>query len=55
MTLDCAKKYRIKFNALIINKVPNNSIVSEKYFIDKFKAFSEIVIFSFYSKIWKFK
>ena len=50
MTLVCAKKYWIKIKGLIINNVPNNPIVCEKYFIEKIKAFSDIEILALIPK-----
>jgi len=54
MTLDCAKKYEINVKGLIINNVSNNPTLSEKYFIDELKAFSDVKILAQIPKMKEF-
>ncbi|MBR2068902.1 MAG: dethiobiotin synthase [Candidatus Gastranaerophilales bacterium] len=44
MTLECAKFKKINVKGLIINKMPKNPTVSEKYFLEELKDFTDAEI-----------
>lgn len=53
MTIDCAKRNNIKIKGIIINKMPKNPYLSEKYFIEELKMFTDVEILGIIPKIEK--